>query len=95
MTVGELIEELKKYPAEAGVYAYEGEDTGIGIRAIEFGWIPLHDADAPSMNPDGTVTLSYNEIQRLCPHPIESRLVYTGWSYDRCKLCEATVAKSV
>ncbi len=30
-TVSEIIEELKKYPADALAYAYEGEITGIVV----------------------------------------------------------------
>lgn len=32
--VFELIEQLKQYPEDAAVYAYEGEDTGIAIVEI-------------------------------------------------------------
>ena len=31
ITVGELIESLKKYPSESKCYAYEGEGIGIVI----------------------------------------------------------------
>ena len=37
-TVGELIEELRKFPLDAQVAAYEGEDTGLIIDG--HGFIP-------------------------------------------------------
>lgn len=37
-TVAKLIEELKKFPPDALVEAYEGEDTGLFI--LDHGFIP-------------------------------------------------------
>jgi hypothetical protein len=50
MKVSQLIEELKKYPADANAYAYEGEVCGVVIvdrhkRFKELGVIEANESD--------------------------------------------------
>lgn len=48
LSVYRLRELLDRYPPDARVHAYEGEDTGISIHTIDcelFAWIRLRDGD--------------------------------------------------
>jgi len=49
MIIAELVEELKKYPLDATVIAYEGEAVGITIMQNnrEIGFIPTPEDSSP------------------------------------------------
>ena len=46
-TVEKMIEELKKFPLNAGCYGYEGEATGLGIKTKDgkYGFIHCGEND--------------------------------------------------
>lgn len=46
-TVRKMIEELQKFPMDAGCYGYEGENSGLGIKTKDgkYGFIFCSDFD--------------------------------------------------
>jgi len=57
-TVKKMIEELQKFPVDAGCYGYEGEATGLGIKTKEgkYGFIFSSESERIDEKEDNVAT---------------------------------------